>query len=271
MAIYFLNEESKKILEESNKLLYKIMPVDRVLEFLEKGRWAFVSPTLWQDPFERAFLEANYKHKGKLFTLPVKPSLINEKLYYNLFASCFTETKESEAFWKTYSPNGDGIRVAINASTLISKLSSLKDYDVYIGKALYQNYETLYKFKTDKTYWMNLESTTVNKTHLELLLKKRIPFEYENEIRVLLLRKKRMKNSIAKVTIPDFKNLIVGIKLDPRMGLYMSKFVKEIFHKNFDRKLIKKSTLYSKPKSTIFFDNELSLPTSDIPKTYELW
>ncbi len=272
MAIYFLNNEAEAIFKCKNKLLYKVLPLDRIMESLEKGKWAFVSPTLWTDPFERAFLEAEYKHKGKTFSLPIKPSKQENGLCYTLFASCFTETPESEAFWKTYSPNGDGIRVTINVSDFTTKLSKLKDYDVYIGKAVYEKYESLYKFKDDLSFWRKIQSSTVNKTHLELLLKKRLPFAYEDEVRILLLRKNPMTKSVAKVTIPNFQSLIKAIKLDPRMGVYMSKMVKEAFHKKgFDKEMVRKSRLYSKPDSTIIFNEDVDRPTSDIPTVYELW
>jgi len=275
MALYFLNPETQSIFDDKDKLLYKVLSFDRIMEALEKERWAFVSPTLWNDPFEKAFLEAEYKHSGKAFSLPIKPVKKSDGLNYNLFASCFTETPESEAFWKTYSPNGDGIRVTFNASDLKAKLSNLRDYDVYIGKAVYENYDKLYKFKQDANFWRKLQSQKVNSTHLELMLKKRLPFAYENEVRVLLLRKDSMTKSVAKVKISNLKNLIKAVKLDPRMGIYMSKMIKEAFsNKGFDKTVVRKSRLYSKPNSTIVFFKDLDLPISDIPITtlsYEIY
>lgn len=268
MALFFLNEKTKEIFENPEKMLFRVMPLDRVMEILEKNRWAFVSPTLWNDPFEKAFLEAEYKHNNSTFSLPIKPSKgSSEELNYTLFSVCLTETKESEAFWKTYSPNGDGIRITLNASQLKASLSKIRDYDVYIGKAVYEDYETLYRFQKDAPFWKELKAKETNETHLKLLLKKRLPFKYENEIRVLLLRKIPMSKSVAKVKIANTKNLIKGIKLDPRMGTYMAKMVKEAFiSKGFTAEMIRKSRLYSKPDSTITFKNDIDLPTPDIPR-----
>lgn len=275
MAIHFLNEDTQLIFEQPDKLLYKVLPLDRIMEVLEKSRWAFVSPTLWNDPFEKAFLEAEYKHSGEAFFLPIKPKKTPEGLNYVLFSSCFTLTNESEAFWKTYSPNGDGIRIAVNAMEFKAALAKISDYDVYIGKAIYETHDNLYKFQTDAPFWKQLKSKTVNKTHLRLLLKKRMPFEYENEIRILLLRKTPMKKSVAKIKMTDPKKLIKTIKLDPRIGTYMGRMIKEAFaSRGFNSKVIRKSGLYAKPESTILFKKDIDLPASDIPRAtlaYEIY
>ncbi|HUM50688.1 MAG TPA: DUF2971 domain-containing protein [Chitinophagales bacterium] len=271
MALFFLNKESQAIFDNPEKFLYRVMPLDRIMEILEKNRWPFVSPTLWNDPFEKAFIEAEYKHNGTNFCLPIKPNKVSGDIHYTLFSACFTETSESEAFWKTYSPNGDGIRLKVNASQFRDSLSQIKNFDIYIGKASYEDYKSLYKFQEDETFWKDLQSKNTNETHLKLLLKKRLPFKYENEVRILLLRKKPMLKSVAKVTLPKTISLIQGIKLDPRMGTYMAKMVKESFiNKGFQPEVIRKSRLYSKPNSTITFKTDIDLPSSDI-KIYELW
>ena len=74
---------------------------------LKTENWAFVTPTLWNDPYERAFLEAEYKYKDEKFFLPIKPEKVDSKIRYNLFSMCFTQIKESEAFWNTYTPKND--------------------------------------------------------------------------------------------------------------------------------------------------------------------
>ena len=173
MALYFLNEKTEQIFNDPDKLLYRVLPLDRVAEIIEKSKWAFVSPTLWNDPFEKAFLEAEYKHNGKTFTLPIKPQKTSNGVNYKLFSVCFTETMESEAFWKTYAPNGDGIRLCVKAASLKQALQNIRDYDVYIGKANYENFESLYKFKGDEHFWNELKSKEINTTHLNLMLKKK--------------------------------------------------------------------------------------------------
>lgn len=55
MAVHFLTDDTKTFFDDPEKLLFRVMPLDRVIEIVEKNRWAFVSPTLWNDPFEKAF------------------------------------------------------------------------------------------------------------------------------------------------------------------------------------------------------------------------
>lgn len=265
MALHYLDNEAQQLFENPNQLLYKVMPLDRVLEMLEKQRWAFVSPTLWIDPFEKAFILAEFNHNGIKFNLPIKPKNLAGKPTYQLFATCLTETNESEAFWKTYSPNSDGIRITLKPFVLKTALSNLQNFDVYIGKALYEDYNDLYRFNGDEELWNKLNSKTINESHLNLMLKKRLPFEFENEIRILLVRKKSMSLSITKVLIKSIKELINNITLDPRMGPFVVKMVKEaLVQKGFQETVIDQSNLYSTPNSKITF-------TNSIINSYEVW
>ncbi len=255
MALYFLNAKTKKLFEKPDQNLYRVQPLDRAVEILEKKRWAFVSPTLWNDPFEKAFLEAEYRHsEGDSFELPLKPKKINGQPHYRLFSVCFTATRESEAFWKTYSPNGDGIRFSIKAAALKAALAKLENYDIYIGLAKYEDYEEMYEFEKNAAFWKALQSEKINTTHLKLMLKKRTPFEYENEVRVLLLAKNETTDPVIKIPMTETRQLIHQIKLDPRMGTHMARMVKEVFYgMGFTPDTVKKSRLYSKPEECIMF------------------
>jgi hypothetical protein len=259
MAVFFLNDETKNLFNEEKTALYRVLSIDRLIELLEKDKWAFVSPTLWSDPYEKAFIEAEYHHNGENFSIPIKPTKVGDQVQYSLFCMCWTETRESDAFWKTYTPNSDGVKIAIWAKDMINAFSKIKDYDVYIGKASYEDYRTLYSFKDDSKFWKRLKSNIINETHLGLMLKKRIPFSYEKEVRILLVRKSPMERNIAKILIPDSASLIHSFKFDPRMGSYMFRVLKSIMINKFQirENIIRQSRLYKKPSGNISFKNEL--------------
>lgn len=255
MAITYLDNETKKLFEEGDKFIYRVTSLDRVLDMFEYNRLVFVSPEMWNDPFEKAFLVAKYKFNDTEFELPIKPS----KSGTSLFAQCWTLTSESEAFWNTYAPNKDGISICIRASNLKNILSSIQKYNVFVGLAKYQHYDKLYEFKGDNEYWKALSEKGTNESHLKLLLKKRIQFKYEQELRILLVRKKPMKPKISRLRVGMIANKIESIIIDPRMGSQLVELVKKTFPQyGFEGKCVQ-SGLYRKPARNVTFDNTLSL------------
>ena len=62
MAVKFFNMTRADFL--SKKLLYKYMPLERVLEMLTNQTLWFANPTIWKDPFEKRFIENKYEIDG---------------------------------------------------------------------------------------------------------------------------------------------------------------------------------------------------------------
>lgn len=252
MPIIFLDGESEKHFNDDDKIYYRVISLDRAIEMLDKNRWAFVSPSLWNDPFEKAFLNADYNHVGKEFNLPFKP----DKRGHCLFAQCWTVTRESEAFWKTYTPNEDGIRISIKATILFKVLNNIRDYTVYVGYAKYEDYRKLYAFKTDNDIWTELKKPIINKDHLRMMLKKRHQFSYEVEIRILLIRKSRMKRKVAKLRVRNTHKILEKFTLDPRMGSHIANFLKRKLKDHYKvTGDIEQSQLYKKPGGIIKYDS----------------
>lgn len=250
MAVFFLDNESKALFDNENKFFYRIMNLDRTIDLFENNHLVFASPELWNDPFERAFLQAKYKFNSTEFYLPFKPN--NEGRF--LYAQCWTQTAESEAFWTTYAPHNDGIRFRINALELKEFLSKVQYYNVYIGLAVYQDYKDLYEFKADNSIWPELMNHTINHSHLKLLLKKRIEFKYEQELRIILVRKERMKPRISKLRVKNIADKIDSIKIDPRMGKSLVSLVKETLRTKYGFVgEIQQSGLYREPTKNIQF------------------
>lgn len=254
MAVYFLDKKTEQKFADPDKRFYRIMNCDRAVDMFEKNHWAFVSPELWNDPFERAFLDATYNIKNKSFNLPIIPNDDGRIL----FAQCFSETSESEAFWNTYAPNKDGVSFCITAQSLLSVLNNIKYYDVYIGAARYETYSEMYDMKRELQFWFDIMDEKNTRAHLELMLKKRKQFEFEKEIRILLLRKKRMKSKVSRVRVSNCNLLYERIKLDPRMGNSMASMIKREFSDHYEVSAeIVHSGLYKKPGRHIRFGEEL--------------
>ena len=70
--------------------VFKYMTLDVFLTSLYCGTWRFFEPSKWKDKFEQRFYCANY-------ALPTAKGHTPQ-----LFATCVTRGKNSEAAWKVY-------------------------------------------------------------------------------------------------------------------------------------------------------------------------
>ena len=101
--IRFVNITENAFLSNYKKL-YRFISLERLLEIFNDNELTFINPAKWDDPYEKAFLNAKYFVKGKKMTLPLTD---------NLHCLCWTGTSSSEAYWKSYSLFNDSVRVAV--------------------------------------------------------------------------------------------------------------------------------------------------------------
>ena len=128
MAVNFLNVTGKEFIKK-HSYLYRYTTIERTLELLKEEILVFRNPEQWNDPFEKLFITATFNIDNKVYASPLKGKI---------YSICFTGTANNEAFWNTYTPNRDGIRIKIRTSTLLSYLEQIADFAVYIGKADYK-------------------------------------------------------------------------------------------------------------------------------------
>lgn len=240
MAIHFVNISREKFLKDY-KRIYRFTSLERFLGSLSNSEFTFIDPKKWNDPFEKFFLERNFKIDYKIFNLPARE---------RIFAVCFSGTISSEAYWKVYAPKEDGIRLTFNSEKLLNNfLEKITEVDVYIGKISYQITREFYKISIDKTKLIKeIEDDIIGEQQIKLFLKKRKSFLYEDEIRIIIVpHNKSTKTETYKVPtkITDF---IQNYTLDPRLGKNQVKVLKEYFkeHHGF---AVSHSNLYNELKT----------------------
>ncbi len=216
MAIHFVRITKEDFLGKS--LLHKYMPLENALRTLDNQEIWFSNPTCWSDPFEKRFIEGTYDNKPF-------------KWRGRIFCNCMTETATSEAYWKTYSHQSIGISFAIVREQLLKELERFENlYDIYIGKAEYM--QTLYIKKplTKIPFKEPVPKLDTPEFYARLLLLKRSAFRYEDEIRIMILKKKPTaeKGIILKYESPN-TDLIRSITLDPSLEDYTVKMFRDIF------------------------------------------
>lgn len=236
MAVTFINLTEKSFFKDYDRL-YKFTNINRFLESLKTDEFGFVNPLLWPDPFEKFYLDSLFLFKGKKCELPAK-----NKVY----ALCVTRTLNSEAHWKVYAPKEDGIRININSKKLINILSKLPDVEVYIGKVEYiLTSEFDEDLSDNKNLIQEINNREIGIEQIKLLYKKRKSFEYENEIRIIIVpRTNNTQNKVYKLE-KGVVNFATGYTLDPRLGEYHAQMLKD-YLKRYYSLSISQSTLYSK-------------------------
>ena len=242
MSIKFLNITESDFIKDYESM-YRFIPVNRFLDLFKKEKLTFLYPGLWNDPFEKLFLEAEYSIDGTPFDLPIKD---------RLYSLCWTKTKESEAYWKTYMPLENGIRIKSSAHRILEELKNFdlhSSYKIYIGKVKYENFDKIMACKSDSALMDKVSSRTICDEHIQLMLMKRKAFIYEDEIRILLYPDYKKESKTHDIKLKP-KSVFDDFLLDPRMEEPISDMIKEYCLSNYGVK-IKKSRLYEKKKLKI--------------------
>lgn len=205
----------------------------------EKYLW-FCNPVTWKDPFEKRFIDAKYVLDEKETEFPIKGQV---------FCICLTQTPTSEAHWNNYSNGQIGISFKIIKERLLEVLEKhTTDYDIYIGKVDYLKTTDLKKKLSDIESLKTIVpfKMTNRQLQIQLLLLKRIAFRYEDEIRILAVKKHKTKENGIKLSYTiEPHELIDTITLDPNVGSNTESLLKNTFKQKFGFEKVYKSQLYS--------------------------
>lgn len=215
---------------------YKYMSLENALMCLKNGNLWFVEPPVWEDKYEQDFYLATIKGNKCSPNNPIA------------YATCLTNTKRSEAAWKIYAYEKQGLasrcvqfvinraklrKALINANYKDTRgLQPLKnDYDIYEGVVSYLD-ETIIKELPKKQITRNgkrvqnrlhhiyFDTFTFEK-YLNLLLLKRTAFQHENETRLFLVKKNFSSGKKGKthldVEIP-WKDILEGVYYDSKLS-----------------------------------------------------
>ena len=254
MAVKFFNMTRADFL--SKKLLFRYMPLERVLEMLTNKTIWFANPTIWKDPFEKRFIQNTYNIGGVQKAFPWKD---------RVYCMCATQTATSEAYWNAYSAGEIGVSIKFNRQNLLNELDRIAAAGnrIYIGKVQYQQTQAI-KATLSGNSFLNpsgLPITSLGSEELKvrLLLLKRLAYQYENELRFFIVRNKAAKQpgTLLKYNIPN-TDLIDSISLDPRIGTLTVDLLRKEFETHYGfapisktQRRVQRSLLYAEDKPTI--------------------
>ncbi len=237
--INYINTTEAEFL--SKKLLYKYMPLEFALTCVKERYLWLCNPVIWKDPFEKRFIEAKYKTGTRFIEFPIKGQV---------FCTCMTQTQTSEAHWNVYSREQIGISFKFKREKLLESLKNhTTDYDIYIGSVNYLKTHDLKRKKLSEIGPIKAItpfSLSNRDIQTQLLLLKRIAFKYEDEIRILAIKKNKTKEQGIKLSYSIKPNeLIDTITIDPSAGDHTVNMLKELFKNEYGFDKVYKSQLYS--------------------------
>jgi hypothetical protein len=174
--------------------IYRYIDLATFIAFVETKRTYLTRIIDWDDTWEAPYFQA-----GDLLDRDYGE-------HHSYYGQCWTLLPESDALWRIYSPEQEGIRL----QSSIGKLGMLDSHvaDAIIGRV---------RYFTDAVQFHELGGNAVG---LRAALFKRQAFEHENEIRLLTKRfgpTVQVGHQQTHVPVPlDPAEFLDGITLDPR-------------------------------------------------------
>lgn len=197
--------------------IYRIDTLDHVILNALKGKLRLSSPSSWEDPWEdslwRTVINMDYDR-------------YNSK--YECFAQCWTTNPSCEAIWRRFKVKGRAIRIE---TTIKSLLSSIKipngedngdlDNQVFLSKVHYLGEKDKEDLRHEILEYLRgkWDCPKFDLVRIASLFSKRLPFEYESEVR-LVFRQNRDSNTSQGFFEFDSDPhiMITSLQLDPWCG-----------------------------------------------------
>ena len=159
-----------------------------------------------------------------------------------IFCICMTQTMVSEAPWQIYSSGKIGVQFRINRDVLLQELKNMeKDYNIYIGRVEYMNTDDIMQDLSQIPFSKKPIVPVYSDTYVaQLLMLKRVAFQYEDEIRIMLVSKDSKNFQYKKgIKMPyqcENTDLIQRIVLDPSLEKMTFAMVKNLLVNKYNFK-----------------------------------
>lgn len=248
----WFDNNSKKIeqqLKNRDKVLFRIIPFDSLLQILnEKKNW-LVRTSMWEDSYENFMLKEHFQKDGLPLSL--------EHMSNQWFGQCWTTRMSSDAMWRIYSPDKKGVRIKTTIGQLCDSAKLYQgDGQFMIGKVEYFAQSRIQKDLIDGSPY---DIDSLVDLMISSFFVKRNSFSHESEYRIIYYCGSQ-SNDYGKDAV--FLNIspldfISNIYFDPRADSTYVERCKQILTKafNYPAERIYKSTLYNfKPSTVIIID-----------------
>ena len=214
--------------------IYRVMPAHRLFEIFESKQLTLVQPGKWDDPFENLILKGLIN--GVLERFPASKVFRND-----IFGQCWTLQRESDAMWRIYSQDKNGVRVRCTIRTILESIHQFNPdanfNSIFIGKVEYLT-------QKDLISKLMLVEDIYGREAAKSLLYKRLEFKHESEVRLICTSG---VGENCKLSIDPHK-VFDEIVFDPRMNQHIYKAYSELLISQGFAGRVSKSVLYQLPK-----------------------
>lgn len=227
--------------------IYRFTTVDRLLQLVVESENTLISPRKWKDPFENILSRIPCrKANGELYMHPLR-----ERVY----GQCWTLVEETDATWRMYVPDENGVRMKTTIrklhQSLHRSLDSYNSISCFIGRVEYIDENELIARLSDRKWNKEHFVDVGSQGQAESLLFKREAFFPEQEIRLIYLDPHNIGRDDFYSYKIDVSNFIEQITFDPRMKDNLYNTYSKIIRKHGYSGDIGKSALYRLPVSEI--------------------
>ena len=232
--------------------IWRVFRKEHALSLISGNGLYFPRPQKWDDPFENLLLKQTYFEAGT-------QTPIDASAFFDLFfGQCWTrENKETDATWRIYAPEKDGIRVRTTVKKLYSILDAAFDGTptlmFFVCRVDYFEVNDILKRARLDMEMLKAVKDISGETALQHLTVKRPEFSHENEVRIIyrdVLGK--VPNSEDHLIVPtESVNFIEDITVDPRMDSSEFKNFRNQTQSTLPGIPIKQSELYRIPNIAV--------------------
>lgn len=178
-----------KLKSNKNLHLFRYQQASHFIRDATSYRLTFISPALWNDPFEKLFF---------------RESIQIGQINYSIRCICLTYDwiESEEAAWLRSGENNETVRVDYDFEKLCSELNKMKDVDFYFSVVDYSlSRKEIIKLSNDfkRGAWF---PNSID-DYLNVMSLKRKAFTYENEIRLFLVKKQPIIGDIISIGYCD--------------------------------------------------------------------
>lgn len=227
--------------------IYRVFNAQRLLELFTLNKNTLVKPALWDDPLENYVLQVAIKAFND------HPHNFDFTAKDRFYGQCWSTLEESDAMWRIYSPDKNGVKVRTTIRKLLDSLQGAPEVgngECYIGRVNYLSGDVL-RDKLQDRFWLSAEAADFSSQAASLLFK-REEFEHESEVRLIYLNHDlNYLDNLFRYSI-DPATLFDEIQFDPRI----SQELFEVFKYFLEDKLgylkpISRSELYKLPQLSL--------------------
>lgn len=201
IANYFVNIN----VSDLDKPIYKIIPMNRLLDMLRDNELILVNIKLWEDVYENFFLKSKFKFEDEEFDIE------SDSDHY--FGQSWSFEKDSDALWRIYSPDKQSVRIKTSLKILFNTIIETYDdennygfiFDRLIGAVSYKSKPELEDWIKEQT----IKRENIQPNIEESLFLKRDNFKHEKEVRAIYFPDK----DDAKIK-PNSNSQLVSFKID---------------------------------------------------------